>query len=326
MRNFIGTVAIAAATALVLSGPAHAEWPEKEITLVVPTSPGGAVDQLMLPLKPLLEEELGVSVLLDYRPGGSTQIGSQLVAAKGADGYTIGALLLPHIIGTVTYQTPSYTLDDFAPVGIISGDVPIWFTSKNSPYSDINDVIADAKARPGEVTVAIGTFTGEHYITLVQLQDQGDLDFRAVAVGGGSDVMSGVVGEHFDIGISRPASILSVQDDIKGLGIVASERAALYPDTKTFDEQLPDPFKIAKLRFAVGVMTTATFAEENPDAFQKLVAAVDKAVHTEAYKETLGRRGRDLTYMNPEESQALLDEMTEVMTKYKPLVEAAQQK
>lgn len=326
MRRLIGTVAIAAATALALGGPARAEWPEKEITIVLPTSPGGAVDQLMLPLKPLLEEELGVSVLLDYRPGGSTQIGSQLVAARGGDGYTIGALLLPHIIGTVLYQKPSYTLDDFSPVGIVSGDVPIWFTSKDSPYNDMNDLIADAKKRPGEITIAIGTFTGEHYITLVQLQDQGDLDFRAVSVGGGSDVMSGVVGKHFDVGISRPASILSVKDDIKGLGIVSNERAGFYPDTKTFDEQLTDPFKIAKLRFAVGLMTTSKFAENDPDGFNKLSAALDKAVHTAAYKETLDRAGRDLTYMDPAEAKALMSEMSEVMTKYKPLVEEAQKK
>ncbi|WP_108662888.1 tripartite tricarboxylate transporter substrate binding protein [Acuticoccus kandeliae] len=324
MRHWIRQSMVAAAAVVALSGPALADWPEKDITLVLPSSPGGAVDQLMLPLKPLLEKELGVNVLLEYRPGGSSQIGAQLVAARGGDGYTIGALLLPHIIGTVQYQTPAYTLDDFTPAAIISGDVPIWFTSKNSPYNSMNDLIEAARERPGEVTVAIGTFTGEHYITLLQIEDQGGVKFRTVNVGGGSEVMSGVVGEHFDVGISRPASILSVKDDIKGLGIVSDARAELYPDTATFDEQLTDPFKIAHLRFAVGVMATTEFAKDDPDGFQKLVDAIDKSVHSEEYVAGLTRAGRELTYMGPEKAKGLVDEMSEVMAKYKPLVEAAQ--
>ena len=103
-------------------------------------------------------------------------------------------------------------------------------------------------------------------------------------------------------------------------------RDRLYPDTKTFDEQLPDEFNVAKLRFAVGVMTTKEFAEDNPEGFQKLAEAVQRAVNTDEYKETLERRGRALTYMDPEEAQALISEMSEVMTKYKPLVEASQDK
>ncbi len=304
---------------------AAAEWPEREITLVVPFSPGGGVDQLMLPLKPLLEERLGVPVLLDYRGGASGQIGYQAVHARGDDGYTIAALVLPHLVGTYLYQEPTYTPDDFAPVAIISGDVPIWFAHDDAPFDDINDLIAAARERPGELTVAIGSFTGEHYVTLVQLEDQADISFRAVNVGGGSEVMSGVVGGHFDVGISRPASIAGVIDDIKGLGLVASDRHALFPDTMTFDEQLSDEFDIAKMAFAVGVTTTAGFAERNPEAFARLAEAVRDAVHSDTYLASLEQGGRELTFLDPDGAKALVDEMTAVMERYQPLVEAAQQ-
>lgn len=325
MRKLLVAVAAAGFFSAGASTSAMAEWPEREITLVVPFSPGGGVDQLMLPLKPLLEERLGVPVLLDYRGGASGQIGYQAVHARGDDGYTIAALVLPHLVGTFLYQEPTYTPDDFAPVAIISGDVPIWFAHKDAPFDDINDLIAAAREQPGELTVAIGSFTGEHYVTLVQLEDQAEISFRAVNVGGGSEVMSGVAGGHFDVGISRPASIAGVIDDIKGLGLVASDRHGLFPDTMTFAEQLDDAYDIAEMAFAVGVTTTVGFAERDPAAFARLAEAVRDAVHSDAYRASLEQGGRDLTYLDPDAAKRLVDEMTAVMERYQPLVEAAQQ-
>ncbi len=325
MNSVLRSLVLGATVAFALTGAAKAEWPEREVTLIVPFSPGGGVDQLMLPLKPLLEERLGVPVLIDYRPGGSGQVGYQTALAQGDDGYTIAALVLPHIIGTQVYQNPSYGLEDFAPVAIVSGDVPIWFTSKDLPYEDMNDLIEAARERPGELTVAIGSFTGEHYLTLVQIEDQAGVSFRAVNVGGGSDVMTGVVGKHFDLGISRPASISAVSGDIRGLGVVAQERNGLFPDAPTFEEQLGDEFEISNLQFAVGVATTTAFAENNPDGFQRLVDAVRESVNSDAYLASLEQGGRDLTYLDPEGARTLIGDMTDVMERYKPLVEAAQQ-
>lgn len=324
MRKLYAITAMIGAAVIAAGGPARAEWPEQEITLQVPFSPGGGVDQLMLPLKPLLEEQLGVSVLMDYKAGGSGQIGYQLLDARGADGHMIGALVLPHLIGTTIYQEPSYTLDDFAPAAIISGDVPIWFVAKDSPYDNMNELIEAARERPGELTVAIGSFTGEHYLNVVQIEEQADISFRTVNVGGGSEVMSGVVGGHFDVGVSRPSSILPVQDDIKGLGIVADKRSPLYPDTMTFDEQLSDDFEISHLQFAVGIVTSSAFRETDPEGFARLAEAVKTAVHSEEYSASLERGGRDLTYLDPDEAKALIADMADVMKRYKPLVEAAQ--
>jgi tripartite-type tricarboxylate transporter receptor subunit TctC len=324
MQKIVASIALAGAT-VIGAAPAKADWPEREITVMVPFSPGGGVDQLMLPLRQPLEEELGVNVLIDYRPGGGGQIGFQHVAAQGADGHVIGALVLPHLVGTQIYQDAAYSLDDFAPVAIISGDVPIWFSHPDAPFDDISELIEAARERPDEITVAIGSFTGEHYLTLVQIEEQADVSFRAVNVGGGAEVMSGVVGQHFDVGISRPASILPVQDDIKGLGIVASERNSLYPNTMTFEEQLGDEFEISRMQFAVGIMTSAAFAEENPEGFARLVEAVEAAVHSDAYIQSLETGGRELSYLGPDEASDLIAEMYEVMEQYRPMVEAAQQ-
>ena len=197
---------------------AETDWPTQPITLIVPFSPGGGMDQTLLPLKPLLEERLGQPVLFDYKPGASSQIGAEFVHAMGEDGYVVGGMSLPHLTNTLIFSEPKYTLDDVAPVAIITKDVPIWFVHKDSPYQDMNDLIEAARENPGEVSLAIGSFTGEHYVTVAMLQDQADVEFNVVNVKGGAKVMSNVAGQHFDVGVSRPSSILPVQDQIRGVG------------------------------------------------------------------------------------------------------------
>ena len=321
MRTFWKTVGVTCATMALamVSVSANAEWPEKPIKLVIQFSAGGGGDQTLLPLKPLLEEKLGVPFLYSYKPGAGSRIGTEVIFADGADGNTIGALFLPHLANTTIFAEPSYAIDDFAPLGIISNDVPIWFVNKDSPFQNMNDLVAAAKARPNEVTLAIGSFTGEHYITVALLEEQAGVRFRAVNVKGGSKVMSNVVGGHFDVGVSRPSSILRVRDEIKGIGVVAPKRSKLFPEAGTFDEQLPG-VKIPYLSNSRGLMTSAAFRKNNPDGFAKLAAAFEDAVKSDEYAKTLVRMGLELNWSGPDEAAAQVKTAYEAMQKYKPLI------
>ena len=323
MKKILSGVGLAAAVLAFAAAPAHAEWPEKPIDLVISFDPGGGMDQTMLPLKPLLEAELGQPLLFNYKPGAGGRIGFEHVFLNGADGYVIGALSEPHYTNTTVFDTPKYKHEDMVPVGLLGRDVPIWFVHKDSPYKDMNDLIAAAKENPGEITVAIGSFTGEHYITLAVLEDQADIKFRAVNVGGGAPVMSNVVGKHFDVGISRPASIAGIKDEIRGLGIVAAERSPIFPDTPTFEEQLPESLDIPLLSSSRGLMVHRDFVENNPEGFEKLKAALEKAAHSDEYKAALDRMGFPLDWVASEDAQKELTDTAAQMQQYKPLVEAA---
>ncbi|ESR27384.1 Bug family tripartite tricarboxylate transporter substrate binding protein [Lutibaculum baratangense] len=306
-----------------LSLPAHAEWPEKPVELVISFSPGGGMDQTMLPLKPLMEAELGQPFVFNYKAGAGGRIGFEYVYMKGRDGHVIGALSEPHFTNTTVFDTPRYTHEDLVPVGIIGRDVPIWFVSNDSPYQDMNDLIEAARERPGEITVATGSFTGEQYLSLAILEEKAGVQFRAVNVGGGGPVMSNVVGGHFDVGISRPASIAVISDEIRGLGVVAKERTDLFPDTQIFDEQLPEEMKIPHFSSSRGLMVTRVFAEENPEGFARLEAAFEKAVHSPEYQEALERMGFPFEWVGPEDAQTEMNETAELMQQYKALVDAA---
>lgn len=311
------------AFAAVLAGPALAEWPEKPVEIVISFSPGGGMDQTMLPLKPLLEERLGQPVSLNYKPGAGGRIGFEYVYMKGNDGYTIGALSEPHFTNSTIFDTPKYVHDDLVPVGIIGRDVPIWFVRNDSPYKDLNDLIEAARERPGEITVATGSFTGEQYLSLAIVEDQADVQFRAVNVGGGGPVMSNVLGGHFDVGVSRPASISGIAEEVRGLGVLASARSDLFPDAPTFAEQLPDTIKVPLFSSTRGLMVTREFAEANPEAVAKLEAAFSDAVHTDEYQAVLERMGFPFEWLGSQEAAAEMTETNETMQKYKGLVEAA---
>lgn len=321
MKRVLTTVSLVLATGLAT--PAFAEWPEEPIKIVVSFSPGGGMDQTILPLAPLLQERLGQPVNLEYKAGAGGRIGFEHVFIKGDDGYTIGALSEPHFTNSTIFDTPRYKHDDLVPVGMIGRDVPIWFVRKDSPYENLNDLIEAARERPNEVTVAVGSFTGEQYLSLAILEEQAGVQFRAVNVAGGGPVMSNVLGGHFELGISRPASISGIADEIRGIAVLGAKRNDLFPDTPTFDEQLPDTISVPHFSSTRGLMVTKTFAEANPEAVKRLEAALAEAVADPEYQDALARMGFPFEYKNGAEAAAEMAETAELMQQYRPLVEAA---
>lgn len=305
------------------ASPSLAEWPEEPLEIVISFSPGGGMDQTMLPLKPLLEERLGQPVNLNYKPGAGGRIGFEYVLIHGEDGHTLGALSEPHFTNSTIFDTPNYEHDDIVPVGIIGRDVPIWFVNDDSPYEDLQDLIDAARERPGEITVATGSFTGEQYLSLAILEEQAGVQFRAVNVGGGGPVMSNVLGGHFDVGISRPASISGIADEIRGIAILSNERSDLFPDTQTFKEQLDDGMEVPLFSSTRGLFVARSFAEENPEAVEKLEEALAEAIETPEYQAALERMGFPYEYLDAEAAAAEMAETRATMEKYKELVEAA---
>ncbi len=323
MFRSIGYAALACSLLVSVPASAETDWPSKPINLVYAFTAGGGTDQMMLPLRPLLEERLGQSILMNYRPGGNGQVGFESVFLAGDDGYTIGILQEPHFTNTTIYQTPRYKHDDMTPVGIINRDVPMWFVSKDSPIQDMNDLIEEARQRPGEVSVAVGNFTSEQYLTLAILEEQAGVEFRPVSVIGGSEPLTNVIGGHMVAGISRPSTAYSLKDDIRAIGVVGSKRSELFPDAQTFDEQLPESIRIPHVSTARGLMVTTTFATENPEAFEKLEAAVRDAVFSDEYKEAMDRLGFAIDWVPSDVARDELNANYQEVQKYKELIEAA---
>jgi tripartite-type tricarboxylate transporter receptor subunit TctC len=158
----LGALAVAPAAALAQA------WPAKPIRVIVPFPAGGGVDYIGRLVGKGLTQRLGQQVVVDNRPGASAIIGLELLKASAPDGYTIAAasagplVINPHIFAKLPYDS----LRDFTPISNMSTFPYLLVTHPSLPAKNVKELIALAKARPGEITYSSpGSGNGQHLAT-----------------------------------------------------------------------------------------------------------------------------------------------------------------
>ncbi|GAI78483.1 unnamed protein product, partial [marine sediment metagenome] len=133
---------------------AYAEFPDKQITIIVPYSAGGGNDIGARLMVPYLQEELGVSIVVTNKPGGGGQVGSRLLLSEKADGYTLLMASFPATITGILLADAPYTIDDFDYICGQQEDPRMLITSSNAPFKTLEEFISYAKENPGLITVS----------------------------------------------------------------------------------------------------------------------------------------------------------------------------
>jgi len=189
--------------AAVASGPGSAaDFPDHDITFIVPYAPGGGSDQQARRLQPGLEKALGVNIRIVYKSGGGGAIGfSELYRAK-PDGYTISNVVVPNIIVTAKGNNVGYKPEEFAYIGMTAQAVGALMVPKNSKFKSLKDFVDYAKANPGKITVAGVGATGEQN-TLSLTKKLLGIEISYVPVSGGVGKMVPMLaGNHVDAGVT----------------------------------------------------------------------------------------------------------------------------
>ncbi len=177
------------------------DWPKKTITIICPYSAGGGSDLMSRAVADELAKRLGVSVVVDDKPGGSGSIGMQLLAASKNDGYTLiltacGACTLSPWLNDVTY-----TDESFAPICQVSASPSFICVRKDSGITTFDELVEKAKANPGTITVGTSGAGSSHHIGLAALglglADDANL-FQHIAYGGGAEAVTNLLGGHVD--------------------------------------------------------------------------------------------------------------------------------
>jgi tripartite-type tricarboxylate transporter receptor subunit TctC len=145
-------------------GPVRAAYPDRPIHLIVPFSPGGGVDVISRLLAHRLSERLNQTVLVENRPGGGANIANQYVAHAAADGYTLLMFSPAAAINASLYKSLGYNLKtDFVPVASVLSGALLLVVAADSPLHSVHDLIATARAKPGEMNFAsAGIGSTEH--------------------------------------------------------------------------------------------------------------------------------------------------------------------
>ncbi len=231
-----------AATALIFLfittaiNPVMAEYPDKPIKLIIPTPPGGGFDRTIRTYIPFLEKQLGTNITpLNVRGGGGAVAWTRVVTGK-ADGYTIGAVHVPGIPITMTIANTRYGLSDFAHIGSINADATAIYVREDSPYKTYQDFIADARARPGKVTIGVASIRG-HGPAIFDLEQIVGIDLNVVPFKGGGHTRKAVLGGQVPVGGQSLGSIARfLGKDLRALVQFSDKRADTAKNVPTTEE------------------------------------------------------------------------------------------
>lgn len=237
MKTFIRRVL---AIALLAAASAHAAFPERPITLVVPYAPGGSADALARVLAVRMGVKLGTSVIVDNRPGASGTIGASFAAKAPADGYTVLYDATPYSINPHLFPRMPYAANALQPLALVSLAPNILIVKAESPIRDVKDLVARAKAAPGKLNFASGGSGTVQRLAAELLRQRLDLDMAHVGYKSGGPAIVDVTGGQVDFMFSTIAASypLVSSGKLRALAVSSPERSRRLPDVPTVAESV----------------------------------------------------------------------------------------
>lgn len=280
------------AGALVLLTPFAAQadaWPAKPIKLVVPYPPGGAADAVGRIFAEKLAENLKQSVIVENKPGAGTAIAAEYVAKSPADGYTLAVAptgqltILPHLNKNARLDP----LTAFAPVAQLAYTSVVIAAAPKFPAQTLKDVVAQARARPGEVS-----FSSSGSATIIHLAgeyfaSEAGVKLLHVPFKGSAPAVTALLGSEVNLAFDT-LTILAPQikaGKVKGLAIAARERSPLLPELPTVAEAGYPGFEVPSW---FGLVAPAGTPK---DIVQRLNAEVNAIQQQPAVRERLAAQG-----------------------------------
>jgi tripartite-type tricarboxylate transporter receptor subunit TctC len=215
-------------------------WPEENITLTVPASAGGGTDLTARIWAQYAAPKLGVDVIVNNVTGGGGVTATRSVKDAEPDGYNIlywhQSVIVNDVTGVADYGYDAFTMGP----GFAYDAPTAVFVNADNPYGwkTLDDLIATAKEKPGEITVAteIGSTT---YFMLLGMQRATGTEFAITDGGSNSEKVSGLLGKAFDVMINAYSTAGSYVEsgDFLCLAVPTEERCTNFPDVPTFIEQ-----------------------------------------------------------------------------------------
>lgn len=200
------TSCLFAMLALLAQAAVAQTYPSKPVRFVVGFAPGGPNDILARIVGQKLSEGLGVQVLVDNRPGADSMIGTQMAARATPDGYTIAMISASATIHPSVYNNVPYdVVKDFSHVSILASSAFVVVTNPNLPVHSIKELIALAKAKPGQLNFASSGAGGTLHLAGELFKSMAHVDMNHVPYKGGAPAINDVVAGQVDLMFSPMA-------------------------------------------------------------------------------------------------------------------------
>jgi len=306
MSRFAAAVVLALAVMFAAMGAAAAaDYPARNVTLVVPYPPGGGVDAMARVVAAKLSDALHAQFIVDNRPGAGGTIGTRVVAQAAPDGYT---LLLGHT-GTISIDPSLYVhagydpRKDFAPIGLVASMPVALLANPSFSAKSISDVIAMAKAQPGKLNLGTSALGTGGYMCAELFKAEAGINVAIIPYKGSAPVMNDLLGGHVPIAFSvLPPALGNIQGGkLRAIAVTSKTRFSLLPDVPTFDESGLPGFE-AVLHY--GLLAPAGTPKEIVD---KLNGELRKLVDNPDVQTQIHNEGGDPLTSTPAEYAADID-------------------
>lgn len=235
-----GTALVAGALIVGESAPLHAQaYPARAVRIVIPFAPGGGTDNLTRIMAPRLTELLGQQILIDNRPGASGQIGTELVARAAPDGYTIVHVDTSFSSNPGLYRKLPYdTVKDFAPISLLATAPVVLIVHPSVPVKSLKELIALARARPGELNFATGGAGSATHLGVELFKSATKIDLVHIPYKGSGPAAAAVLSGQVTMMMASPSATAPhvVAGKLRAIAITGDKRNAAMPQVLTFTE------------------------------------------------------------------------------------------
>jgi tripartite-type tricarboxylate transporter receptor subunit TctC len=215
------------------------DYPSRPVRVVVPFSPGGAVDGPMRVIAQELSKRLGAQVIVDNRPGAGATIGTEVVAKAAPDGYTLLLASQTNAISATLYPKLSYDpVEDFVPISLIGREPGVLVVHPSLPVKTFQEFVAYVKERPGQVDYASsGNGSGQHLFVAL-LASMTGMKMNHVPYRGSGQATADLLGGQVQVSIPGTAGMVGhiKAGKLRALAVTGAKRSPQLPDVPTVME------------------------------------------------------------------------------------------
>ena len=302
LTNLKNLLLVAAALLMANVGWAQS-YPSRPIKLIVPYPPGQGTDLLSRIIAERVSASIGQQVVVENRPGAGANIGTEFVAKALADGYTLlMGTNATHAMNPAMYASiPFDPIRDFAPIMIV-GTLPMVLSANSAfPAASLKEVIAQARAKPNTVNVALPSNTARVVLELLKQADGADL--FGIPYKGSGAALTDLIGGQVQLMIDTATATMAQASagKIRAIAISTTQRTEIAPNLPTFAESGVPGFDIAGWN--------ALFAPRGtpPEIVNLLNAEVAKALAQPEVRQRILRMGSEPGGGSPEKLKAFVE-------------------
>jgi tripartite-type tricarboxylate transporter receptor subunit TctC len=293
----------AGSAVLCASAALAQDYPNRALRFVVPFPAGGQTDTLARVLAAPLSKTLGQNIVIENRTGANTVIGTEQVFRAPADGYTVLFMATSFTVNPFAHSRLPYdTLKDFTGVTRLIHNPLIFCTHPSLPVKTMKELVALAKARPGQLTWGVSSIIGGGRIAGELFKDAAKIDIVNVPYGGGAPSVIAAIGGHTSMLVGNVLDCVQhiPNGKLRGIAVTSLKRSDSLPQVPTIDESGWPGFE--SLNWFGTVVRTGT-PRANVD---RLSSEIGKALQLPDVRDVLSKQGMNIGTMNPEQFDAYI--------------------